>query len=301
MNLKNELKAWLKDQNNNDFYLLENENLQKYTSLSLVARGDILKIYSENFAINLFKKFKGSNFTILGKGANSIVKKENPFKVFIKLYLDNPPDIFNQLQKDYYLSASTSLSHIVRHAIDFNIKEWGVLAGIPGTLGGAVFMNAGTSLGEIGNFIDKIRIVKSNGEVIEKMVNNQDFSYRKNLILNKGDLITYVGIKSFLPTEGTSTYIKNYLQKRKETQPLSKKTCGSVFKNSNDYLAGQSIDLLGLKGLLKGDLSISHKHGNFIENHQAGNYSDFVSLTGAMKKELELIYGIKFELEARFL
>ena len=300
MSWKSNLKSWLESQSPEDFEFIENHDLGKSSTLRLKSEADFLKIKSENFLKNLYQKFSSDNFQVLGKGANSILPESSDV-VFIRLNLENDPEELKTTKDIYYLSASTSLAKIVTHAMKFGKTNWEVLTGIPGTLGGAIAMNAGTKLGEISNLVSRVRIIRKDGSLEEIETDKDSFSYRKNHFLNPGDIITYAYLKSHGEDEKITQVMKEYMDYRQKTQPLWEKTCGSVFKNDPDYLAGKSIDLAGLKGLISGGLKVSDMHANFIINFNEGNRTDFVRLTNALKQELELTYGISFELEAKFL
>lgn len=300
MSWKNSFKNWLNDQPQEDFEFIENHDLGKSSTLRLKSQADFLKIKSEDFLRNLYQKFSYKNFQVLGKGANSILPEHSDI-VFIRLNLENDPEELSRSKETYFLSASTSLAKIITHAMKFGKTNWEVLTGIPGTLGGAIAMNAGTKLGEISNLVSKVRVIRKDGTLDEINVNQSSFSYRKNHFLELGDVITYAYLQSHGEDDKTTQVMKEYMDYRQRTQPLWEKTCGSVFKNDPGYLAGKSIDLAGLKGLICGGLKVSDMHANFIINFDEGNRTDFVRLTNALKQELELTYGISFELEAKFL
>lgn len=300
MTLNRDLKIWLNEQPSSEYSFLEKTSLEKYSTLRLSAYGDLLKIFDVAFLKKLYKFFPADRFIIIGRGANSIFPIESD-KVYIKLSLSDTKNELIKFKEHYRLSASTGLSDLVSHAMEHGVLGWECLTGIPGTLGGAVFMNAGTSLGEISSIITALEILKTDGEIKKITVTEADFEYRSNLVVNSGEVILYVHLKSLGRDIEITELIRSYLDKRKQSQPLQDRTCGSVFKNDSKYLAGKSLELVGLKNLCLAGLTVSQKHANFISNQGGSNQSDFVSLTNALKQELELTYGIKFELEARFL
>lgn len=301
MNWKSDFKQWLLSQNKDHFEFTENHDLSKSSTLRLKSQCDFLKIKNVSFLVKLFNKFNGKRFRVIGRGANIVLPEDNHDHIFIRLGLDSNSSELEESRDSYYLSASTSLSKVISHAMNFGKKNWEVLTGIPGTLGGAITMNAGTKLGEISEIVSQLQIVKSNGDLIDYVIKPDDFSYRKNHFLEEGDVVISVTLKSFGDDEQITQVMKEYMSYREKTQPLWEKTCGSVFKNDSSYLAGKSIDLAGLKGLSSGGLGVSDLHANFIINQNSGNRSDFVRLTNALKQELERTYGVSFELEAKFL
>lgn len=299
MNLIVNLKKWLLKQKENDFHFQENISLKPKTTLGLNAHGNILQVKSEDFLIRLFNEFQGESFTPLGKGANTILDG-SPSKVYLQIKLQDS-QIPDQLLPLYHLKASTNLPSMVKHAIKYKLKGWEALSGIPGTLGGAICMNAGTSLGEISQLVKKVSIIRSSGEKEDLNLSRNDFSYRKNHFLKRGDIITGASLSHFGQDPQIPELILSYLEKRNTSQPLNKRTCGSVFKNQHKYKAGLSIDLIGLKGLSHNHLKVSHLHGNFIENQGQSSPQDFKKLTKILQHELSLSYGVNFDLEAKVL
>jgi UDP-N-acetylmuramate dehydrogenase len=206
----------------------------------------------------------------------------------------------DQVREEYELPASLGINYLTSHAVKFGLKGWEVFTGIPASLGGAIFMNAGTNLGEIGPLMKKVKIVSSDGSLREEVMNEKSFTYRHNHFLKDGDVI--VGATMFHRgiDPAISIKIKEYLEYRKKTQPLATKNCGCVFKNPHKELqAGRLIDLMGLKGLQVGGLRISPKHANFIENTTSSNWDQFESLVKIIKSNMDHFYGIEFELEVK--
>jgi len=160
-------------------------------------------------------------------------------------------------------------------------------------------MNAGTRQGEIGTHVNKVWVIDKSGSEKIIQITPQSFSYRHNHILKPGDIIYQVSIYHDGVVEKAGERIREYLQIRNKTQPLSEKNCGCVFQNSQNLPAGMAIDLLGLKGFKNGDLEVSKVHGNFVINKLSGSSPDFIRLIEALKSELLLQYGIKFDLEVK--
>ncbi len=163
-------------------------------------------------------------------------------------------------------------------------------------------MNAGTNLGEIATLVKSVKMVNSQGELKVVPVNGSMFSYRKNLFLKPGDVIVEVTLITSGVDAAISAKIREYLQWRTTTQPLTEKTCGCTFKNlSKDQSAGRLIDKVGLKGFQYKGLKISNKHANFIENSgEEATFTDFTYFANMIKEELYINYGILFELEIQY-
>jgi UDP-N-acetylmuramate dehydrogenase len=295
MNLKEKLHSLP------DIEFLENENLTSYTTFKLNSIGDLLIVKSVEAlqkvlpVLNAEKK----SYLIVGWGANQILPAKCEDMI---IHLDFPFDMGNleNQKNEYLIPASLGINHLTAHAVKFGLMGWDVFTGIPASLGGAIYMNAGTNLGEIGSLIKKVHLVTPDGKIREEVVSKDSFSYRKNHFVRPGEVIisaviTHLGNDELIPQK-----IREYLEYRKKTQPLATKNCGCVFKNPLKELpAGKLIDLLQLKGLAVGNLRISPKHGNFMENSGKATWDEFQTLVNLINFEMDHFYGIEFELEVK--
>jgi len=257
-----------------------------YEALSIDGLKEIKK-YCEN---------KNITFKLIGRGSNLILSEK---KYYVKLNFSTPT-IIDFSQESCYFPANYSISKMVSLASKNNIRGWEVITGIPGNLGGSIFMNAGTSKGEISSILKDVHVLKKNGEDIIISLNSKMFSYRKNHFISDGDIILGANVYINNIDSNVRTDIKEYLDYRKKTQPLKSYNCGCVFANGGKYLkAGRAIDLLGLKGFEYNGFKISYKHANFIENQGQGHSDDLIKLVQIQKRLLSLCYGHKFELEVQ--
>jgi UDP-N-acetylmuramate dehydrogenase len=294
MTLNNLLK------NIDDLDIFENCNLEKYTTIRLNKVGSIAivkSIKSLRILVDILSKNE-IRFHLIGWGANQIIHNTKN-TLFIKLKFKFERSELSVARDIYEIPASVSLNVLTSHATKYGLSGWEVFTGIPASLGGAIFMNAGTSLGEIGQLIRSVKILDLKGEIREEVMNENSFSYRKNHFVKVGEIIisavmTHGGLDSKVPEK-----IKSYLEFRKSSQPLASRNCGCVFENYDSlHKAGQFIDVCGLKGFGLNGLKVSQQHANFIENNNAST-EDFIGLTDSLKYQLELFSGIQFELEAK--
>lgn len=281
-----------------------NKDLSKFSTMRLKAYGDLITVGSVEALSSVLKKLKESKieFIVLGMGANQLLKRESSLPyLMIKFPFDK--NSLNEKKEIYTLPASVRLSVLTSHASKFALKGWEVFTGVPATLGGAIFMNAGTGLGEIGELVTKVWLMNSNGESRCVEINKSSFSYRKNNFVEAGEVIYQVEMKHFGEDSEVTEVIRKYLGRRNATQPMKEKTCGCVFKNSNfDGLpcpAGKFVDIIGLKGLQVGGIRISDIHGNFMENCDDATYDDVVALINIVQREMKLQFGVDFELEVK--
>lgn len=288
------------------------KDLSTSSTFKLLARGDLITIESEQAGIELIKIFYHYKikYRILGLGANQIIPQTST-DPYLKLHLDFDKNILKEEQNEIDVPASLSIHFLTQYATKFGLKGWEVFTGIPATVGGAIFMNAGTALGEFGSIVKEVRILRRDGKIENLMITPKDFSYRKNHFLKEGDLLLKAKLIHFGLDQKIAEIIKKYLQYRLDTQPLWSKTCGCMFKNAKINIennsegaitcpVGKYIDIIGLKGLEVNGVRISHKHGNFFENTGNGTYQDVLKLMEAVKNELYLNFGIEFEAEVEF-
>jgi UDP-N-acetylmuramate dehydrogenase len=284
-----------------DIDFLPNHDLTKFTTFRLVSRGDLIEVKSEKalqHLLPLLKKYE-KRYLVVGWGANQILPAICD-EIILHLSLPYDPSYLNEKRDEYLLPASLGINYLTSHAVKFGLKGWEVFTGIPASLGGAIFMNAGTNLGEIGSLVKSVRLVTPDGDIREEKVGTNSFSYRQNHFVKPGEVIVAATITHFGSDEAIPQKIKEYLEYRKRSQPLASKNCGCVFKNPHRELqAGRLIDIMGLKGLKSGNLKISEKHANFIENQGESNWEQFQALVSAVRQQMDHFYGIEFELEVK--
>ncbi len=172
--------------------------------------------------------------------------------------------------------------------------EWA--AGIPGTVGGAVVMNAGTHLGEMKDCLKAVQLVNAEGCVEVLPASSLEFSYR-HAVVPEGIVVGAWLQLTRSAQAKVESKTKSYLQYRKNTQPLAQPNAGSVFKNPAKGSAGQLIEEAGLKGLKIGDAQISTKHGNFIINLGNARATDAILLIKKIQQDVFHRTGIMLELE----
>jgi UDP-N-acetylmuramate dehydrogenase len=276
-------------------------DLTNFTTMRLSSKGDLVEVSSIPALQKLLPLLKKQNrkYLVVGWGANQILPAKCD-DLIIHLDFGFDSTYLETLRDEYELPASLGINHLTGHAVKFGLKGWEVFTGIPASLGGAIYMNAGTNLGEIGSLVKKVRLVTPDGILREEIINSKSFSYRHNHFLKSGEVIVGATLVHLGIDSAISQKIKDYLEYRKKTQPLATKNCGCVFKNPHKELqAGRLIDLIGLKGLTVGGLRVSPKHANFIENTGSSNWDQFESLVNIIKSNMDDFYGIEFELEVK--
>lgn len=195
-----------------------------------------------------------------------------------------------------YAGAGVRMPTLLGYAGSHSLSglEWA--AGIPGTVGGAVVMNAGTHLGEMKDCLQAIQLVNPEGQVMVYPASTLAFSYRYATVPEGVVVGAWLQLTRSAQAK-VETATKTYLQYRKNTQPLTKPNAGSVFKNPPKVSAGKLIEDAGLKGLRIGDAQVSPKHGNFIVNIGNARATDAILLIKKIQQDVFHRTGIMLELE----
>jgi UDP-N-acetylmuramate dehydrogenase len=223
--------------------------------------------------------YKGTVISMLGLNSISLVER-GPEQVLL------------------HAGAGVTLSEIVLLSEKRSLSGMEFCAGIPGSVGGAVKMNAGAWGNEIKDVVETVGLMIISGEILDSKKDDLKFAYR-NLDISEGTII--VGA-SFLLARGIEEQIhariNEILGKRKNKHPLEYRNAGSIFKNPNGGIpAGRIIDELGLKGVQIGSARISEKHGNFIVNLGNAKASDIIALIDMIKTKVNKERGIMLQTE----
>ncbi len=279
----------------------ENFPMNRYTTLKVGGLARVI-LYPEDHdelikILNLLYK-KGEVFSVLGAGSNTIIKDKgiSAFVVSTKKLRK-----FTVTEDDRVVADSGAmLSTIMYRTIKLGLSGFQFAAGIPGTVGGGIHMNAGANGGEIKDIVEKVYIWRDGKETIL----NRDqirFEYRKNDI-PAGAVITRAVFKLNKGSrEELEKNVKQYLLHRNKTQPVSQANTGSIFKNPGELPAGRLIEELGLKGHSVGGAMFSPLHGNFIVNTGNAHASEVIDLIRIAQKEALENRGVKLETEVEIM
>lgn len=252
--------------------------------------------------IDLVKYLREKNikYMILGNGSNTIFSSKEYDGVIINLTNLNSMKIDgNRIE----VEAGYQLIKLSMDALNNELSGLEFAAGIPGNIGGAVFMNAGAYKSDMSNLIKTVTFLDENLE-LQTLANEElEFSYRKSIFQKRNCIILSTVLEL---TPGNKDEIKELMDKRKErrieSQPLDYPSAGSVFRNpSEDIFAGKLIEDLGLKGYKIGGAMISEKHANFIINVGDATGEDIKSLIDFVKTKVKEKYDIDLHVEQRFI
>ena len=196
-----------------------------------------------------------------------------------------------------YISCSSNISctKLARYLHDNKQPGYEFLYGIPGTIAGAVSMNAGAFEREIMPYVHSLDLLDENGTIYTLKNNEISYSYRTSNI-NKKSII--ISVKLFKQTTNFDMNLLNLLnQKRKISQPINQLSCGCIFKNPSGDYAARLIDSAQLKGSRAGGIYISHKHSNYFINDGSGTYTDFLVLLRRVKEVIASKFSVKLDEE----
>ena len=293
----------------NNFILeLEKLNLEKIekdislSTLTTYKTGGIAKlvVYPNNInnlkqMLKLIHKYNIKYF-ILGKGSNTLFSDQEFNGVIIKLdKLNN----FKIKQTEIYVESGMILSKLVQASVKNELTGLEFAIGIPGTIGGAIYMNAGAYGNNMSNIVKSVIVLNEKFQIKEIPLEKLKFDYRYSIFQDNKNLICVAAnIKlEHGNHDEIASKIKENLLKRKNSQPLEYPSAGSVFRNPKGNYAGKIIEELGLKGKIIGGAEISTKHANFIINKNNASSSDILNLIKLVQKEVKDKYKIDLKLE----
>jgi D-alanine-D-alanine ligase len=278
--------------------LLKNEKLAKYTSWRVGGPADRLYVPADRQDLcefiaalpdreALFWMGLGSNLLVRDGGIRGTVISTKGRLKEMKLADDG----------SVYVEAGVPCAHVARFCGEQGLVGAEFLAGIPGTMGGALKMNAGAFGGETWRIVRKVEMIDASGKVIVRQPRDFNIGYRSvkgfqdewflsaNLILQPGD------------SAASQQKIKDFLEKRAKTQPTNQPSCGSVFKNPEGDFAARLIEQTGLKGYVIGGACVSEKHANFIVNTGRATAADIENLIHYVQNKVKEQQGVELQTE----
>lgn len=247
--------------------------------------------------IELLKVLKKNNikFKIFGNGSNILASDKVYDGVIIRL------DKFNKVKVDgdiVYAEAFVNLISLSLTCLNNNLTGFEWASGIPGTVGGACYMNAGAYLKSVSDVLISVTVLDEDYNVLEIPLKDLEFGYRKSNLMDKGYII--LGAK-FKLSKGNYDDILNLITERRErrykNQPLNYPSAGSVFRNPDGDYAGRLIEECNLKGYIKGGAKISDMHANFIVNYNNATSSDVKDLIELAKLKVHEKFNIDLKCE----
>ncbi|MGI8257010.1 UDP-N-acetylmuramate dehydrogenase [Blautia difficilis] len=239
-------------------------------------------------------------YFILGNGSNLLVSDKGYRGVIIQLYRN-----FSNISvegNEICASSGALLSQIAATARNASLTGFEFAGGIPGTLGGAVFMNAGAYGGELKDVLKEAVVMTEQGEILTLPVEKLDMGYRTSRIKKAGYLVLEARL---VLEQGDMDKIrditKDLTEKRVSKQPLEYPSAGSTFKRPEGYFAGKLIMDAGLRGYQVGDAQVSEKHCGFVINKGNATAADVLTLIENVREKVQEQFGVTLEPEVKFL
>ena len=283
----------------NKIQYLENESLKKHTTFKVGGKAKFIALPSDaTQAAKLlcFLKDSGIKYYILGKGSNVIFRDEGFDGVIVKTANLNKIEYLDDTT--VYSGAGVQLSTLCKNLQEKSLKGLEFCYGIPGNVGGGLFMNAGAYGGEICSAVWEVEYLDENCQLKKINVKDCDFSYRHSVFQSKNWLITGCVFKLQLGNkEEILAFMEDIMQRRVTKQPLDKPSAGSSFKRPAGYFAAALIEECGLKGCSVGGAQVSEKHSGFIINKGDATCTDIVALAEHVEKVVLEKTGVKIEKE----
>lgn len=299
-----------------------NEPMSKHTSFRVGGNADIFAIVDSEEkltkVIRLAKKMS-MQITIVGNGTNLLVKDggirglvikyiANDYTIMDTEELKNKVDLDkdsenNNKSKIVTVSSGMTNARLAKILLDNSLTGFEFLAGVPGTIGGALVMNAGAYGGEIKDIVLKTKYIDLDTVEIKTIENKEHkFEYRKSIFQNLNCLILETTLKLQIGNKDQiEEKMQEYSKKRRESQPLDMPSAGSTFKRGEDFITAKLIDESGLKGYSIGGAEVSNKHAGFIVNKGNATAKDIIELINYVKEKVYEKFGKEVQEEVKII
>lgn len=239
-------------------------------------------------------------FFLLGNGSNLLVSDKGYDGVVIQL-----GDGFQGIVREenrLTVKAGTMLGRVAKQAAEEGLGGLEFASGIPGTIGGAIFMNAGAYGGEMKQIVSWVKVMKPDGEICILKREDLCMGYRTSIVKEKGYIVLEVGLELCeRPVEEIRRTMEELKEARKAKQPLEFPSAGSTFKRPEGYFAGKLIMDAGLCGFRVGDAQVAEKHCGFVVNRGEATAGEVMELVEKIQKKVLDEFGVKLELEVQTL
>ena len=275
----------------------KNYGLASETTMKIGGECDIYtEPNSEECLIELLKCCRENAFPyfVLGRGSNLLIKRFGG-AVIATCAL---PSVLSVEGNIVTAGAGVPLSQMCLCALENSLSGMECLYGIPGSVGGALYMNAGAYGGEMKDIVKSARCVNERGEIVTILAEKMDLRYRKSVFSENGWCILSVTAE-LTPSDKAAikAHMDELMQKRRDKQPLEFPSCGSTFKRPLNGFAAALIEECGLKGYSVGGAQVSEKHSGFVIKKGGATFEDVMSLVDHIKKVVKEQKGVELECE----
>jgi UDP-N-acetylmuramate dehydrogenase len=277
---------------------LPNQRLSEYTSLGVGGEAGLIRVRRMEAVEPVVSglRERGIAWGLLGGGTNVLAADEPLQKVFLHL-VPGPNDVVFE-GNTVHIAAAASLGRSVMECAKRNLGGMEGLVGVPGSVGGALRMNAGAYGTEIGPLVRSVTVFRGSTGVREDLPGNLlGFRYRKSSF-SPDDIMLRVTLElPDKPYPEIMQTVKQFNKRRLSSQPLKEKSAGCIFKNPPGQSTGKMIDDLGMKGMRVGGAVVSERHANFIVNRFGATAADIFRLMDTIQERIHSAYGLELEPE----
>jgi UDP-N-acetylmuramate dehydrogenase len=286
------------------------EPLSKHTSYAIGGPADVFAYpVDRDDLIALLREIRKQSlkYFVLGGGTNLLVRDKGFRGVVISLQRMQSVKIEREYRSIggafvvVIAEAGAPLSRLLFFAVEEGLTGLEFAAGIPGTVGGAICMNAGTAAGEFGDVVDAVTLLSPDGELISRGREEMAFGYRTSTIPDGHLVLDARLILRRDDKEKVQARVKELIDTRKQRQPAGLPNAGSIFKNPQEESAGKLIETAGLKGKTVGNAKVSGKHANFIVNQGNAKAADVLALMETVKAKVLEVHGVRLEPEIKII
>lgn len=282
--------------------ILKNEPMKKHTSFKIGGIADFfVRAKSIEEIKYILKICKENNIPlmIVGNGTNLLVKDSGIRGIVLKIDIDNIKIIEDEKYVSVIVGSGVLLSKLAQLLLKNSISGFEFASGIPGTIGGAVKMNAGAYGSEFKDIIMETTCMNYNGEIFKLNNEQNKFEYRKSIFHYEKYIIleAKLQLKYAENAEDIKKKMEEYKISRKEKQPIEFPSAGSTFKRGTDFITAKLIDECGLKGYSVGDAQVSSKHAGFVINKGNATAKDVLELIKIVKDSVLEKFDKNIELE----
>lgn len=281
--------------------VLKDEPMSRHTTFRVGGAADWFVTPKEEEQVRetvLLLKEKQIPYYVIGNGSNLLVGDKGYRGVIVQIYKN-----MNQIRvkdRTVYAQAGALLSKIAAEALAHGLKGFEFASGIPGTLGGAVMMNAGAYGGEMKQVLKNALVLTSEGEFCVLPAERMELGYRSSIFSKNGDIVLNAELELEAGNpEAIRTYMEELKEKRVSKQPLEYPSAGSTFKRPQGYFAGKLIQDAGLRGFQVGGAQVSEKHSGFVINKDHATAEDIVNLMEQVTQKVEERFGVRLEPEVK--
>ena len=279
--------------------LLAQEPMAKHTSFRIGGPADVLAQPADEAELAALLKRAAEHavpVTLVGNGSNLLVRDKGIRGLVIKL--SNSFSDMKALGNELTFGSGISLAMASKKAASLSLSGLEFAVGIPGTIGGAVYMNAGAYDGEMAKVVTSVRVMDREGKISELKASELAFAYRHTALQNSGLIVTSVTCV-LQPDEADAIAAKmaDFSQRRISKQPLELPSAGSMFKRPVGYFAGTLIEQTGLKGYTVGGAQVSTKHAGFVVNVGGATAKDVLQLISDVQSKVFAAHGVRLEPE----